>query len=188
MDEVEIDEAFSDDAAQISSILSECQRPLARLAVSALPAVQDNRPQNAFSAADPSDIDLSSLVDLRLQHQTKQAFSGVRSSGILKTHSADNSPIKQLTERQKLLKGFAEVLREVGDKGVGSGLERSARWKRNPAPGGRDAENVDGVDAPTATGNTANAAEVAKSAAKKVSHLFLVKSQHLVLKLVSLRP
>lgn len=78
------------------------------------------------------------------------------------------SPKKVLTQRQQILRGFAEIIRECGDKGVGTGLERSARW-RNPAPGGRGGQ-VNGVVASApAAGNSANAAVAADAVAKKVS-------------------
>lgn len=129
--------------------------------------------QNPFGAADPSDIDLTTLVNLRFQHQTKQAFTGVRTSNILNSEASEESNQgKKLSERQRLQKEYSSIIREQGDRGVGTGLERSVRWTRNPAPGGRNADTVDGVATTPITGNAANAAAVATAAAKRVGVIF----------------
>lgn len=166
LDENETEEAFSEDADQIAAILLDCA---GREAAALLPSIKDSLPENPFGSIDPSSVDLSVLTDLRFAHQTKQAASGIRTS---KSAHSDLSSIstatKALSDRQKILRGFAEIIRERGEKGIGSGLERAARW-RNPAPGGR-ASDIDGAPAPhLAAGNSENAAAVAGAAAKKVS-------------------
>src|ERR1700735_2261910 len=119
-----IDEAISEDADQISHILSQCG---CMVAVS-LPPVNVNEPENPFNGADPSNIDLSELIRLRFSHQTKQATSSVRT---LKTRHATESATTSknpLTDCQAILCGFLEIIRERGEKGIGTGLERKYHW------------------------------------------------------------
>jgi hypothetical protein len=166
------DEAFFEDSVQITNVLSLC----GSAAATSLPPVNVNEPENPFHGADPSNIDLSFLTQLRFSHQTKQAASGIRTSK-KSSHTSTTPAEKDLTNRQVILQGFAEIIRERGEKGVGTGLERAARW-RNPAPGGRSGE-IDGISAPTlAAGNSANAAAVADGNAKRVctSKLHLLTS------------
>jgi len=120
-------------------------------------------------------VNLSELVQTRFQHQTKQASTGVRTS----QHSSlpESQGVKRLTERQNLLREFSKIIHEQGEKGIGTGLVRTARWMapRHPAPGGREGI-VDGADAEAISGNAANSAAVASAAAKRVctSSLLLV--------------
>lgn len=170
LEDDEMDEAFSEDAEQISHVLSMCGNEV----VASLPPVDIDEHNNCpFNAADPSNIDLSVLTTLRFQHQTKQAATGVRTSKL--SHSKDfdetaPSGKKELTDRQAILKGFSEIIREQGEKGIGTGADRLRRWsERNPAPGGR-LSNINGVEAPElAAGNSANAVAVADANAKRVS-------------------
>jgi hypothetical protein len=172
LDDNEVDEAFSEDAEQISHVLSKCGN--AQAVAASLPPVNVNETNKyPFDVADPSNIDLSVLTSLRFAHQTKQAASGVRTSKMF--HSEDTqtapSPKKELTDRQAILKGFSNIIREQGEKGAGTGADRLRRWTgRNPAPGGRISQ-IDGVDAPgLAAGNSANdAVAVADATAKRVS-------------------
>ena len=75
-----------------------------------------------------------------------------------------------MTDRQAILKGFSNIIREQGEKGAGTGADRLRRWtERNPAPGGRISQ-IDGIDAPElASGNSANAVAAADATAKQVS-------------------
>jgi len=76
--------------------------------------------------------------------------------------------VKQLMECQQLLKEFSQIIHEQGERGVGTGLVRNARWTaRNPAPGGRDGI-IEGESLQPISGNVANAAAVADAAAKRV--------------------
>ena len=173
LEDDEMDEALSEDAEQISHVLSMCGNNVA----ASLPPVDiiehDNCP---FNAADPSCIDLSVLTSLRFEHQTKQATSGVRTSKIGHLRDFDDTAVtaptgkKELTDRQLILKGFSDIIREQGEKGIGTGADRLRRWtERNPAPGGRIG-NVGGVEAPElAAGNSFNAVAVADANAKQVS-------------------
>lgn len=162
LDDDTIDEAFAEDAEQISHILSQC----GQAAAASLAPVNSDEPENPFNLADPSTIDLSVLTSLRFAHQTKQAETGVRTSK--KKYSPDSDSSTK-TSRQTILQGFSEIIREQGEKGGSTGADRLRRWtERNPAPGGRTKE-IDGVVAPElAAGNSANAAAVADANAKKV--------------------
>jgi hypothetical protein len=70
------------------------------------------------------------------------------------------------------LKRTVETIKECGEKGIGTGVERLLRWTaRQPAPGGRDGQ-IDGTVAPAlAAGNSENAANTAKANANKVRSL-----------------
>ena len=68
LDDNEVDEAFLEDAEQISYVLSQCGNAIA----ASLPPVDINEPNKyPFNVADPSSIDLSVLTSLRFAHQTK---------------------------------------------------------------------------------------------------------------------
>ena len=167
LDDNEMDEAFSEDAEQISHVLSKCGNAIA----ASLPPVDIDEPNKyPFNVTDPSSIDLSVLTSLRFAHQTKQAASGVRTSKTSHSEYTETAPKKELTDRQAVLKGFSNIIREQGEKGAGTGADRLRRWTgRNPAPGGRMSQ-IDGVRAPElAAGNSANAVAVADATAKQVS-------------------
>ncbi len=156
--DADVDEANADDSAQISDVLSK-----AHCGAQTIAAVQDHERQNPFISADASRIDLNILVNLRLEHQTKQASTSIQTS---QTPCTTSETIKVTTERQRILKEFSSIIREAGERGVGSGLERMARWRMT----GQDRNAVNATTAPLA-GNAANAAEVAKGAAKQVCML-----------------
>lgn len=163
----ELEEAFSEDAERIAATLSECGKAAPLIS---LPPIINDYAINPFNSVDPSSIDLSTLSALRFSHQTKQAETGVRTSQSRSTsveNGATSSPAKALTDRQRILRGFAEIIRECGDRGIGTGLERSVRW-RNPAPGGRNGQ-IEGEPTPVlAAGNSMNAVVTADAIAKKV--------------------
>ena len=140
-----------------------------------LPPVQINEHTNPFDIEDPSTLNLQELVKLRFAHQTKQGATGVKNysrsaransssrHGSVNDSDADETGQQgaNQTERQKLLCRFAEIIKQQGDKGIGTGLERSARWRNITA---REAEPGE------PTGNAKNAAATAKAAATKVSN------------------
>lgn len=104
--------------------------------------------------------DLSQLVAVRRAHQTKRA---ARST---KTRSNPHDTILENTnesDHQQLHSQMVEVVNRVG-----TGLERSARWRSGTAPGTRSAEETLAL-----AGNSANAEYVAKERVNKVhgSHL-----------------
>lgn len=94
----------------------------------------------------------------------------MRTSKTCHSEDTQTTPKRELTDRQAILKGFSNIIREQGEKGVGTGADRLRRWTgRNPAPGGR-ISHIDGVEAPElVAGNSANAVAVANATAKRVS-------------------
>ena len=169
MDEEEAEETFA----------SECQDIREAMSIKLPPLQLRDEPSHPFGqgnlAADS--LDLSSLVSMRFQHQTRHAAKAVRvqgpatvtntSSSVIRTDSfggAENdlTPNIQKGEsvRRQLIREFHAVLKEQQDKGTGSGLERVARW--------RSEGNVMDNERPTITGNAANAASAAKQVAKTV--------------------
>lgn len=162
LDEDALIETYSDDALHIATTLEGV------MMADSLPPVQINEHANPFDIEDPSTLDLQELVNLRFAHQTKQGATGVKNY----SHSAhaDSSLASdktgqqgtRQTERQKLLHRFAEIIKQQCDKGIGTGLERSARWRKITAG------ESEGLGEPT--GNAKNAAASAKAAATKVSN------------------
>ena len=108
-----------------------------------------------------SDLDFNILIDMRRNHETKQAVSGVRQRQTRNTNSL----------RSQLVKEFHNALRDAQDEvAMGTGLERQTRW-RTAAPGGREGV-VDGARLPEpAAGNSANAVATAATLSKTVSSL-----------------
>ena len=153
-DEDQQADALSDDAENIAQFLNNLPAPNTEL----------DRPTLPYLDLNLSGADITPLIDLRREHQTKQAESGTRTSNKTPNKSTPSS------EKQAILRGFNEAIKQREEIGVGTGVGRMARW-RNPAPGGRDGK-VDGeVSSPAMAGNSANAAAAATSAAKKVSIL-----------------
>lgn len=123
-----------------------------------------NMPDERTSHIDFSSEDLlgsisfEKLISLRRAHQTKQAATGTRTS---RTPTAivaqDNTSIsseskkQQETERQRLVKRFAEVIKQQEERGAGTGTDRRMRWQ-----------------GAAAGGNTANAAQAAAARDKAV--------------------
>ena len=162
LDDDEMDEAFSEDAGHIAHTLSQCGT-----SAKSLPTVNVNEPNNPFDTLDPSNIDLSHLIQMRFLHQTKQATTGVRTTKTRPPGLPSDGlepKAKELTERQKILKGFANIIREQGEKGIESGVGRALRWtQRNSVPGQQGETNMIMM-----AGNSANAAAVADATAKRV--------------------
>ena len=63
-----------------------------------------------------------------------------------------------------MLQHFSEILKQQEEKGVGTGLERAARWTRANMSTTSEAGALD-------NGNSENAAAVAKAVATKVQEL-----------------
>jgi hypothetical protein len=147
--------------------MSTVNNPIAQL-LESLPPPNTNQSSNPFQSTllDLSSVELGHLVNLRFEHQTKQAASGVRKA----TSQKLSDKQKKLTEKQILVRELEAIINQQQDIGAGTGVERAVRWTgRNPAPGGRDG-NVDGEAAAIpAAGNSANAAAAAKASAGAVS-------------------
>jgi hypothetical protein len=117
------------------------------------------------------DLDFEMLINMRRQHQTKQAATGVR------TKKFKPSSKNGTSMRGQIIREFHQALKEAQDKkAVGTGKLRDDRWKegsssRAPAPGGRGGI-INGVTAPDLEGgNAVNAAVVAATVAKQVCKL-----------------
>ncbi|KAF9022435.1 hypothetical protein BDZ89DRAFT_1018917 [Hymenopellis radicata] len=158
-------EAYSDDAENIAQALAD-----------SLPAVKTNQAaSNPFAIPDIATMgaDLSGLVELRYRHQTKATATGTRT---VKDMEGDKPGIpdvtRPLSEREKTYNAILDGVKMQLDKehkGVSTGLARGQRWTgRSAAPGGRDGRINGEAAAPLANGNSANAAAVATTEAKKV--------------------
>jgi len=103
-------------------------------------------------------------VALRLSHQTKQAFSGIRKS----SGHTQSEKQKELSLRQRLIRELDAVAKEQGDIGAGTGVERAVRWTGKHSGTEGKIKGGDATDKPIA-GNSANAAAVATASAAAVS-------------------
>jgi hypothetical protein len=126
LDEESQIEALSDDAVHIAAFLESLPAP----------NMNADQPSNPFQyvSLDLSSAELSPLIDLRLGHQTKQAYSGIckATTGHMRSQQQ-----KILTERQSILRELQGIVKEQEEIGAGTGLERAARWTgQNPAAGG----------------------------------------------------
>ncbi|KAJ7258598.1 hypothetical protein C8J57DRAFT_1644546, partial [Mycena rebaudengoi] len=147
LDEELIDEMVSKEYENIRA---------ATFSVPPIAATEASKPLGR-GVATAEDLNFDYLVELRRQHQTKQAARGVRTRTI---GALESEKAKELSIRQQLIRKFHLALKEEQDVAVGTGLERGMRWRAS-APGGR------GADVPSA-GNTANAAATASALAKNV--------------------
>lgn len=136
--------------------------------------VHDPSEYTNLSAIPSTELDLETLVTLRLEHQTEQASSGVRHDARQAEKEASD-PTRRV--KRLLLERYKDILRDRDEVGISTGSDRAQRW-RHAAPGGRDGI-VDSTQskAPTA-GTAANAADAAKARADQVC---LVPAYHLAL-------
>lgn len=115
------------------------------------------------------DLDFDALVHMRRSHQTHQAAKGVRTKHSRDVPDSDQK--RTMTLKQQIIIQYHEALRESQDeKAVGTGYERSARW-RAPARGARDGKIDDSTVNPLPSGNAANAAMSASALAKQVGQI-----------------
>lgn len=117
---------------------------------------------------DPSDgakshsTSFETLIALRQAHQTKQAATGTRKSAsqanALTEDPKSGLSAKQLesqrSDKQRLIKKFADIIKEYEGRGASTGADRKKRWQGVPA-----------------TGNAANAAKAADGRSRKVIQL-----------------
>ncbi|KAF9472308.1 hypothetical protein BDN70DRAFT_818838 [Pholiota conissans] len=160
-------EALSDDASHISTILASIGNSIAMR----LPPVNVNDHTNAFELNLDTAVDLSELVRLRFRHQTKQAATGIRTMGVPSDSTIPSASVKPLTERQRILREFSQILKQQEDQGVGTGLERKFRWKSDAyhQPDTLRSNGQDNAQESSPNGNSANAVAAAKVSATKVS-------------------
>ncbi|KAF7973318.1 hypothetical protein HWV62_15563 [Athelia sp. TMB] len=113
---------------------------------------------NPSDAAQSHMISFEKLIALRRAHQTKQAATGTRKSAsqadILPDDPKSVLSAKKLesqrSEKRRLIKEFAEVIKKYEVRGASTGTDRKNRWQGKPA-----------------AGNAANAADAAKLRSKK---------------------
>ena len=159
MHQEEIEDSFAEEANIIRNPFLRELPPLE------LPD-QASRPHGRGNV-DSDSLDLSSLVQMRYQHQTEHAAKAVRTR--VTNSAADIDPDIEAGKRaeasvkQQLIREFHAIIQEQQGQGLTTGLERGTRWGLSTLP---------------TAGNAANAAAAASQVAKTVSllviHLFLL--------------
>lgn len=119
-------------------------------------ADQTSRPPS-FST---SDLNFSILVELRRSHQTQYAAEGIRTRDVAEASRPEESI------RRKLVRELNALLRQEESRAPGTGQDRKLRWIEPVQAGTSIAPESQPM--PTPTGNSANAAIVAKLRVKKV--------------------
>lgn len=159
-----------DDEEEADKLLAkECES----IREAALPALQlpDDLSRPLGQGSNGYDtLDLSALVKMRYQHQTRHAEQSVRVKG---SDNPEKSRAGEDSVRCQLIKQFHAVLKEQQGQGIGTGIERGTRWRsgNNTGPGpALPSESI------TATGNAANAAEVASRVARTVRVFFSIRT------------
>ena len=114
LDDEAMTEAYSDDAAYICSLLSKIATAHGGKLANELPPLNIEQPEtNLFTTLT---VDVSELVHLRFLHQTKQAETGVRKVGFDES-TANRQAEKPLSERQQIIRKFAEIIRQQDEQG-----------------------------------------------------------------------
>ena len=121
-------------------------------------------PSNPFNVFNLSFVDLTEFVRLQFSHQTEQAAKGTCTT-TTKSLAPEASAI--LSECQRILRYFSEIIKKHDGKGVGTGLERAACWKNAAAWENNEADSV------SSAGNSANTTAAAKTAWTKVCEALL---------------
>jgi hypothetical protein len=127
-DSARIEEVISNEYSQIQAIQTQILRwPLPPL------QLPDEPTSNKIGHGTLSfeKLNFDTLIQMRRQHQTKQAAQGVQTK-VSNPVNKDNSTHL----RNEILREMHSALKEAQDESaVGTGLERQQRW-RAPAPGG----------------------------------------------------
>lgn len=130
------------------------------------------------SAVQYGDLNFEMLINMRAQHQTKQAATGMHTKKL----KMDSS--QEMTICGKIIHELHETLKEAQDDvTIGTGADRGRRWTDNhaPAPGGWNGV-INGFMAPeTAAGNAANAVLAAVAVANKVSTFVVIYHSWMIL-------
>lgn len=157
-------EALSEDSDRIKNALT-------------LPALKDAEAVRNIFDIGPSlfaSLDIDELIRSRLLHQTKRKRivnkEDVDKSDVNKEHKRKDTDTAPATpsERQKLLQRLNQIVKEQQDRGVGTGKERDARWKKSAVGGGSAANDE-------LTGNSANAAVTATASAARVRGILEIR-------------
>ncbi|TFK57957.1 hypothetical protein BDN72DRAFT_966450 [Pluteus cervinus] len=119
-----------------------------------------NEPLEILAKSVFSAVDFRELIDTRRCHETHEAAAGMQTKG-RSVDEEDQDQVKE-SECQKIMKQIHEKLKmHNNNRGIGTGLERNARWKGTAS--------VVAPSAPTQAGNARNAAEVAKMKTSKAA-------------------
>lgn len=122
--------------------------------------------------SDISFSDLSPLVLLRRNHQTRQAKIGIRTWDSSTIETSRGTAVKELSDRQKLSRRMQSIVRIDQERGSSTGLNRATRWIENnskPMTLVSDVLKILPQEAtPDASGNSANAALAARGRAQEV--------------------
>jgi hypothetical protein len=114
----------------------------------ALPALHlPSEPSKPFANAFET-LDFKALVRQRKQHQTRQAARSARVKNT-KPDEEEASTVPVESTRHQLLRKYHELLKEDQSRGVGTAVERLARWTTDPKPAAGNA--VDAAAAAVAT-------------------------------------
>jgi hypothetical protein len=142
IDEEEAEEMLAEDRRHISETL--------RINISPIHVADESSQPFGFGGTriDLNALDLDTLVEWRLQHQTQHAALGVRTKVGGATEETN-----ELSMRRQLIRQFHEVLKQEQNRGECTGVNRDIHWC---APA-------------LANGNSANAAQSVSAAAAKVS-------------------
>jgi len=108
-------------------------------------------------------LDLEALVKIRFQHQTRHAALAVRTQCSQSITQERMKRHKEESVRRQLIKEFHAIIKEQQAQGAGTGAERVVRWR--PGDASTQPASLDNL---SATGNAANAAQVANQVATKV--------------------
>ena len=144
-------EATAEEYMRLSSLTNK------RLSLPAL--LTDKTPQSPSPST--GNFGFSTLVELRRLHQTRYAAEGVR------TRDAAGSNIPEESVRCRLIRELNALLKQEGNRAVGTGQDRKLRWHA-PTQEGSVPIPAENLPTPASTGNSANAAVVAKLRTKKV--------------------
>ncbi|EEB89059.1 hypothetical protein MPER_12894 [Moniliophthora perniciosa FA553] len=160
LDDAGLVEALSDDGEYIANLIADSLPPINHTS-----AFSPSNPFARTATSTPSfaSADFSELIRQRTEHETEQAKSGVRLSGLKKPEGINEDggkaekKKKELSQRQKVLREFSQICKDQEQRGIGTGAERKLRWTAG------ETTNA------TLSGNSANAAVVAAADGKKVS-------------------
>ena len=125
--------------------------------LSALLTKETSRPLSLSTGG----LDFSTLVELRRLHQTRYAAEGVRTRDAVVSNRHESV-------RCKLIRELNALLRQEGNRAVGTGQDRKLRWHA-PDQEGSIPTLAESLSVPATAGNSANAAVVARLKTNKVS-------------------
>lgn len=154
----ELDVAQMADSCTIES--DSIRTSLSSISTQNIPVANTNEPSHPidYSPSELAQLNFTTIIALRIQHQTRQAATGVRAR-------TTNKAVGE-SELQQIAREFRKIVKEEEDasKRASTGLARDFRWK--------------GAASSAPTGNTLNAKVVAAANSTKASSLHLVVFKH----------